>query len=171
MLLTGQVNPGWGADNFWLGFPRVFAEFSFGVVLYTERHRVPELPVIVPFALVLAVLACFLFGNGKLLLVNILILLPALILSGSKMKTESAIQKACAFLGDISYPLYIIHVPLNMLLFLGAPLSGLTTHMRTLCTAALALAVSAVLACCDRMLRRRLNHASWRDKVRAGVAG
>jgi peptidoglycan/LPS O-acetylase OafA/YrhL len=167
--LTGQVNPGWGIDNFSLGFPRVIAEFSLGAFLYTQRDRVPEISVYVPLALAVAVFGSFLFADGRWLLVNILLLLPALILTASKVKPGPIGRKAGALLGDISYPLYIVHAPVYALLYQLLPLADLRPAVRTLCVAGLVLSVSFALAQADKTLRKRLKDLAWRGKSAKGI--
>ncbi|MFT4076025.1 MAG: acyltransferase [Asticcacaulis sp.] len=171
VLLTRQVNPGWSIDNFWMGFPRVIAEFFLGAVIYEERHRVPDMPAIVPIGLALAVFTGFLFADGRALLPNILILLPALIVTASKMKTGVAFGKVAALLGDLSYPLYIVHVPIYALLYYSLPITDLSAPVRTVGMAVLALAVSFALVRLDRMLRHYLKGLPWRTRGHTGVAG
>ncbi len=165
ILIFGQVNPGWGIDNFWLGFPRVIAEFSLGVCLYNERHRLPRLPDWLLPALGAIMLTLFLFADGRALLLYVFLLAPLLILCSSRFEAGPKARNWCSSLGDMSYPLYIIHMPVYALVSQLLPLSHIPLAIRTAGMALLAVTLSLGLARLDTRLRQRLRRAPWKAQL------
>ncbi len=159
VLLSGQVNPGWGVDNFWLAFPRVIAEFSLGVCLYNERDRLPRLPDWLLPALGAIMLFLFLFADGRALLLYIFVLAPLLILSAARLQPRRLARKLCQTLGDMSYPLYVLHIPLYALMGVILPLDHMPLVIRTTGMAVLAIGLSIGLAHLDRYVRLKVKGA------------
>ena len=107
-LLSGSDWPTW-----WIGGIRVFFGFPLGVLL----HRIPRASFATPFP-VLAILAAV--STAVPPLVALLAILPLTVWLSTNCRTNSPIA---AGLGELSYPLYAIHVPLF------EPLSWIATRV------------------------------------------
>lgn len=81
--------------------------------------------------------------NGLYEMIVILICFPIIVLFGVGSKAEGVTGKICKFLGDISYPLYVTHLP-----FVFVMMNWATTHAEapaaTHFTVAALLYISAV---------------------------
>jgi peptidoglycan/LPS O-acetylase OafA/YrhL len=104
---------GWNSHTFGAGFLRVAFSFFLGNLLYRLHSTAPRkaswLANLIPFAL----LPLFAFETVHLArygLLCVAVAFPALVLLGARVQPSS--PHVCRFLGDISYPLYVIHVPL-----------------------------------------------------------
>jgi peptidoglycan/LPS O-acetylase OafA/YrhL len=103
---------GWSAETFAAGFLRVGFPFSAGILIYRLRRtgqRVSRLALLLPFLLV----PLFLLDPARLVVYGLLcigVAFPLLVWAGARYQPPSA--RLCRFLGDVSYPLYVIHVPL-----------------------------------------------------------
>lgn len=109
----GTANVGWDQATFLGGFPRVGFGFLAGVLLYRslEHVRIPSrrwMPLVLGLALVatLAVPASTFWDVCCVFLV-----LPALV-GVAMVQDEHALG---AWLGDLSYPVYVLHFPLLLI--------------------------------------------------------
>ncbi|MDR3528241.1 MAG: acyltransferase [Rhizomicrobium sp.] len=108
-------------DTFWNGFPRVVASFYAGVAVYHLRHILPEKAAVVVFPLCVAIMLALYYvpsfpishSGNPIIFVWIVAISPLLVLSGAKVTYAGAFAtKGQTFLGDLSYPLYVLHYPL-----------------------------------------------------------
>jgi peptidoglycan/LPS O-acetylase OafA/YrhL len=103
---------GWSSETFLAGFLRVSFSFSAGVLIYrlhSRARKATSLANLIPFVLV----PLFALNPKHMSLYGlfcIVVAFPALIILGSRFQPRST--RFCRFLGDVSYPLYVIHVPL-----------------------------------------------------------
>jgi peptidoglycan/LPS O-acetylase OafA/YrhL len=109
---------GWGHTlNFLESFPRFIGEFFLGGVVCTYRNVVrlqSKLPA-AALAVLVALSFCYAFPGSRIL--SATLLYPAFVLFASKVEVSGAAAKACDILGSISYPLYILHMPLYRMLY------------------------------------------------------
>lgn len=101
-------------------FPRVVGEFFLGGLICTYRDAVKlQAKVLVAALAVLAVLVvlsfCYAFPGSRIVCATLLY--PAFVLFAAKVEVSGAAAKACDILGSISYPLYILHMPLYRMLY------------------------------------------------------
>jgi peptidoglycan/LPS O-acetylase OafA/YrhL len=162
LLLTihyRDFNPGWGTQNFLLGFPRVIAEFFFGAVLY-DFHRHISVTNLGPKLIVVALsIFCFLMPTNKTRFVMIFILAPALIFLASNLDLPKWANLACTQLGAISYPLYIAHYAFFKIAFQLSYFSGLEPAVQSLVGSASALLFATVCAGFDSRARKYLRNS------------
>jgi peptidoglycan/LPS O-acetylase OafA/YrhL len=120
---NGDVIGGWSLApvQLQLGFTRLMFPFFAGLLLsrVVKPGRVPHAFPLCSLLLV-AVLALPRFGGARTLWMNglyesvaIIVLFPLVVWLGASGSLRGAVsQRACAFLGAISYPLYILHYPI-----------------------------------------------------------
>lgn len=157
-ILSRQINPGWGYENFVFGFPRVIAEFFAGVLIYQlgfhRRAALPRLTLLVLGGVASLVLWS---SNVKAALVNSVTLVPVSVALASSIRVESSFWKrVCAVLGNLSYPLYIVHYPLYRLLWQVPPIRAMSPVAQTVLVAVICLGIAMVLAVVDDRVRRML---------------
>jgi peptidoglycan/LPS O-acetylase OafA/YrhL len=122
------TNGGWGADNFWVGPPRVLYGFTFGMVLYECRERLGATRVATWFSklrhqqTVLCACLLLIFAvnhtlRGFYYFAIIASIAPLIVTLGAKAKpsTERA-RDLAQFLGWLSYPVYCLHFPIVLML-------------------------------------------------------
>ena len=134
----GSFGLGWTLDtvNFCGGLIRMIFPFSMGMLLARNfvRGKFGRLHVKNAFSVCSVILACVLFIpaiktvitfgslhislNGLFEAASIMIVLPATVLLGASGSTHGKASTAlCKFLGDISFPLYIVHYPFMYLFY------------------------------------------------------
>lgn len=124
----GMIGVGWTLDgaNFVGGLLRMLFPFSFGMLLSRRFKPVQVKGAFWLCSLVLLVLFCvpYIEGkspvclNGLFEISCILIVFPLLVwLGASSRTTDIRSTRICKFLGDISFPLYAIHYPLMYLFY------------------------------------------------------
>ena len=113
-----ETPPGWGTTNIVGGFPRATFSFFAGTFLYTiykkneGRTRISVGPV-VPIFLIPAMCAMPDSDVGFLLMV--LVGVPLTVWLATKNPNGIIIGRAFEMLGELSYPIYAIHVPIYVL--------------------------------------------------------
>ena len=115
---------GWSPGTFWGGFPRAFFSYFLGVLIYrlTTKGwlRVPSLPLPLPMlAFVAFVVLEAVVGRrippSAYWLAAIAVVFPIIFLFAVHASMPKAFAKFASGLGDLSYPLYAVHVPLLVL--------------------------------------------------------
>lgn len=124
----GSIGVGWTLDpvNFIGGLLRMLFPFSVGMLLSRNFKPVPVRGAfwICAAALLLLFVVPFVEGtepvcmNGLYEMFCLIVAFPLLLWLGASGKTTDSVStKVCKFLGDISFPLYIIHYPFMYLLY------------------------------------------------------
>ncbi|MGD9814195.1 MAG: acyltransferase family protein [Hyphomonadaceae bacterium] len=163
----GQSDPGFAWSNFLGGFPRVTFMFFAGVWLYQMRDRwkLPVLPAWAAYALLAAVLMTPAQGVWRPVfdLVAAWVIFPALVLLAAETPVRGGVRRISAFMGLVSYGVYVLHVPLwGWLRLVLERLAGgpdpLPGVVNVALVAVIAVAAAAVLnAVYDVPLRRWLS--------------
>ena len=113
-LLAGQVT-GFGFKgtfHFLAGFVRVTYPFLLGVAVYRlGLHRGRGAPAGLLVAAVVAILFAPLGEAGWFEAAAVAVLLPALVILGARVPASS-FDRLWSKLGDLSYPLYLVHLPI-----------------------------------------------------------
>lgn len=131
VFLNGaDLASGWAADrSFLLGVPRVGFSFFTGVLLFRLFQARPalRLPAKLHSAMGLVVVLCTAavlgapfrwMGTASFQAACIFLLIPLLIYMGACVPVGTRWRGACLVLGEISYPLYVLHLPLFSPLYL-----------------------------------------------------
>lgn len=110
-------NPGWNQASLWQGISRVLFGFFTGVVIRQNlkefsRVNIAVLSVISAIAFVL-----LFFGDARLSLLNTFLFVPLTIKLLAVVKLNAFYTKICSAFGQISFPLYMIHVPIATLVY------------------------------------------------------
>jgi peptidoglycan/LPS O-acetylase OafA/YrhL len=168
LLVYKMANIGWTIDTFAGGFPRMAFGFSLGVLIYwllavSAYTKCPISPIWL-LATTLAMFAAPISGIGPLIL---FVLIPGLIYAGLSVPTAEEQLPIFAWLGRISYAIYVIHLPVYHLfiLILTSADSGYRIRNAPFLLACISTATVIVLAhfltaCIDEPLRRALNKLS-----------
>ena len=112
-----SVGVGWGGSTFISGLWLFISTYSIGIAIARFEHRLPRLgiPALAVFTIFLLVMA-WPSHPGTLSyvirdVVSSLVLFPLLLGAGISSPLSYRIDKASRILGEISYPLYLLHVP------------------------------------------------------------
>ncbi|MBB5062433.1 acyltransferase [Granulicella mallensis] len=122
-LHLGTLDRGYTFDSAYVGFSRVSLSFLLGVLtfrLYRHQARARLLvgPSILAATAITFVFVLALCGPPSLThnaapeLVLLLLLFPLIVYYGAHVSVSSRWTPLCAFLGTISYPLYVLHPPM-----------------------------------------------------------
>lgn len=114
-LHYNDINTGSGWKNYWGGWTRVLWSFFAGIVLYRAfRHSESRtLPAWVAVALGLGILTIFHVPGLSTLgeLACVFLAFPYVVWMGARVKLEGSPKALAAWLGLVSYAVYITHMP------------------------------------------------------------
>jgi peptidoglycan/LPS O-acetylase OafA/YrhL len=181
---------GWGLNAGHLvgGAARVSLSFVAGVLIYRytrskpQESFSPQKSILVSAGIVVALLLILqspapLLRTKLFQLLAISCLLPTTVYLGSRCKTSKRLTKVCVFLGEISFPLYLIHAPIMVLFDLPAAKEVLLRipALQTCVVPAVLLVAGTlsyfVLGLYDRpvrnYLRKRQNAMSTADRLQS----
>lgn len=105
---------GWGGENFWGGGARIFFSFIAGMLIYRSNWIVKTSVGFVSLSVILLIIFMIPFSeqlNWFVDLIIVVAIFPLLVALGAGAKLTPQLNNSCKFLGEISYPLYIIHYP------------------------------------------------------------
>lgn len=115
-----QLSVGWGGDNFTGGGIRVFYSFLAGMLVY-RTHWIIKSRISFTLIGLLLLIAFLIPYTDKFNFITdpavIIFYFPFLIALGAGASLNSGHNKLCKFLGEISYPLYMVHYPFIWLFF------------------------------------------------------
>ncbi len=151
-----QINPGWGASNFFFGFPRVIAEFFFGTLIFALGLHLKKYPKPLALIVVLVALLFFFTSSTRVALINTFIFLPLTVVLMSTVPVSGVAKALCKTLGDLSYPLYVLHFPIYRLVFGLSEVKSLSPVAQTLLIGGFCVIVSLLLINVDLKLRKWL---------------
>ena len=113
VLHFGTLNIGPHFLDFPFGYARFAFSYPAGILIWRNRQRVPKLGRVAPIAV--AIVLCFpgLPANDPLRLTWIALVFPMGVIAALQVKLGRIGLAVCENLGRVSYPLYIIHVPIT----------------------------------------------------------
>lgn len=119
----GTIDLGSRLSGAYVGFTRVCLSFLLGVLTFRLYHRKrrahfkpgASLLAAAGISLVLALVLCGPSGltrNPAAQMVLLILVFPLIVYFGAQVALSSRWTAICAFLGTISYPIYVLHPPL-----------------------------------------------------------
>ncbi|MGN0214724.1 MAG: acyltransferase family protein [Muribaculaceae bacterium] len=154
----GCIGVGWTVDevNLYGGALRMLFPFTMGMLLsrlFKKSREVKGIFWLCTLALVVLLHVPYIASNGSVCLngvfemLCIMIVFPAIVwYAASGTTTDRFSTNACAFLGNLSYPLYMVHYPVMYLFYMWLIDTKQYTFGETWQVAFLVYAVSLVLA-------------------------
>ncbi|HKX43772.1 MAG TPA: acyltransferase [Burkholderiaceae bacterium] len=155
------LNAGWNTHTFAAGFPRLAYAFAAGMAVYrwhrqhagdtafAQRNRLG------PFSVALMLIVFMLPVSAFVSLVGVLALGPLIVWGNAAARPAPRLAATCSFLGWISYPLYLVHLPVFYALSLPAPRLAAPSWVVIVVKAGIAFAAAWSVALLDDALRRR----------------
>jgi peptidoglycan/LPS O-acetylase OafA/YrhL len=111
----GDLGHGWGWSDFWVAPVRLACPFLIGLLISRQKLR---LSLRHPFLILSGVLLAVFFAprmgawNGLFEAGCVILVFPAVIAAGTSAGAIAGWQgRLCRFMGELSYPLYIVHYP------------------------------------------------------------
>lgn len=108
---SGNLLGGWSGPTFWDGSARISYSFLAGLLIYRSGWMIKNKLSFTGMAMLL--LLAFVMPSSKWNwlseLLVVLFYFPLLIALGAGARPATGFKKACLFLGNISYPLYMTH--------------------------------------------------------------
>jgi peptidoglycan/LPS O-acetylase OafA/YrhL len=122
IILAGAAITVWGGldvgaevAGFWHGFGRVFSGFAMGLLLYqvwvSGKFNGPYFGLL-PLGIICFVLFAMPVKVTPLIYLLCLVAFSFVVLAGARLDTVGRELKWCAFLGGLSYPVYLLHGPI-----------------------------------------------------------
>jgi peptidoglycan/LPS O-acetylase OafA/YrhL len=167
---------GWSIGTLLGGLPRVLYQFFAGVLVF-KLHRTGIVPKIrMPIAVIAAVLiALFVFdfpnADLKYYMIASVVCMPGILAIAAQSIPEEKTARICAWLGRISYGVYVLHEPMFgaavifMTAFFGlSPTAGLGWPSFLAMLAVVITAAHVMTTCFDEPLRQRYSIMQKRKK-------
>jgi len=108
-----DLSHGWGWADFWAAPVRLACPFLLGLLVYRTRFRlsVPQPFVVLSLVLVAIFVAPIVRKyNGLFEAACVIVVFPLVLAAGAGVtRTEGPLGALCRFMGELSYPVYIIH--------------------------------------------------------------
>ena len=173
----GTLNAGFDVATFAVGYVRVSFGFPLGVLIHRFRDRVHfgssrAAQLLMLTMLQLAFVAPFANDAGVCWdLGCVFLLFPMILALGIRQHVESGIG---AHIGDLSYPIYVLHFPLLLLVsgLRQSYLRGWDTHVLVIaCLVVIVIAGEAALRLYDEPVRRLLSGMTGRVSPFSGGSG
>lgn len=125
---NGDIIGGWSVEpnQLRIGFTRLLFPYMAGMLLRRVVKVVDGKRTFLLTSLLLVVVLSFprvggydhLWVNGIYDSLSVILIFPVIIYLGAKGKVKSGFtERLCTFLGDISYPIYIIHFPFTYVFY------------------------------------------------------
>ena len=132
-----SFDAGYTAQSFLGGFPRVSFSFLVGVLLY-RLYKVQQHPTfrgltalaatLLLFVATFLALATPLTSSEYAKFLAVIFVFPAIVYLGACTALPRSLERPAAFLGNISYPLYLIHIQVLFILKLHSVKRFIATH-------------------------------------------
>ncbi len=109
IVISGNADFGALAGDFLVAVPRTIFSFSTGLFIYRVNIRLPKVPYILIFILLIGPM---LYPSGPLIaLVFIFLISPLIVALAANVEPVNKAAKTFEYLGLISFPIYALHRP------------------------------------------------------------
>ena len=169
--VSGYLGVGWGGDNFWGGGIRIFYSFLAGILIFRSGWVIKSKLGFGLMSLLLFIIFLIPFEEKLNYFVDpavVIFYFPFLITLGTGAILTYKWEKLCKFLGDISYPLYMIHYPFMwiFLSFIESEKPTLQTMVLIIISGTIMLTIVAYLVFIwlDEPIRRYLKNSIQPNK-------
>jgi peptidoglycan/LPS O-acetylase OafA/YrhL len=149
-----QTDAGSTEDTFTLGLLRVCSEFALGSLILHWHRRVPALNRRWVTAVVAATFLPMTLGGNALACVTAAVMVPVTILVCARVRVDGRLQRLCQELGRISFPLYMTHFTMIILVNMAIEGLGVTGVAPVVFVAPLSIAAAYLLSRCELRLRQ-----------------
>ena len=122
-----MIGVGWTIDsvNFWGGFIRMLFPFSMGMLLARTfrpcevkgAFRICTVALVALFAMPYFAPHNGVSVNSLYEYICITFIFPGIVYIGASGSAKGTINRACRLLGELSYPLYIVHYPIMYIFY------------------------------------------------------
>lgn len=141
---SGYLAVGFGGDNFWAGGIRLAFSFTAGILLFRSRRLAATSAPFWVLALSLAIVFFIPYSETWSVVIDPILVIayfPLLIYwsAGQIQRTDEG-KQVCQWLGNLSYPLYMIHYP-----FIWLFMSYVETHQPSPAEMAWIIAIGSML--------------------------
>lgn len=150
---SGYLGVGWGGENFWGGGIRIFYSFLAGMLIFRLNWMIKTKLGFLPLGILLMLAFLIPFIDSWNYFADPLVVIfyfPILIMLGAGTHLTDGLTRICKFLGDISYPLYIIHYP-----FMWVFLSYIELQKPSIQTMAATIPIGVIFLICLTYLTMR----------------
>lgn len=111
---SGYLGVGWGVDSYLGGGFRVFYSFLAGMLVYRSSWIIKNRFGFILMSILLTITFLIPFSDKTNWISDLFLVIfyfPFLIALGAGSSLSASQSNICKFLGDISYPLYMVHYP------------------------------------------------------------
>ena len=151
-------NPGWNQATLSQGISRVLFGFFTGVVIRQNLKEFESVNTILLFLISATAFLLLLFGDARLSLINTFLFVPITIKLLAALKIDRVYKQICSAFGEISFPLYMIHVPFATLVYSQLGLFRvLSPVIQIAVLSILTIVLAFILGVCDTRLRKMIN--------------
>lgn len=117
---SGNLCIGWGGENIRGGGFRVFYSFVVGMLAYRSKWMIKSPLGFLSLSALLTLAFIFPYSDATNRFVDpvfVILYFPFLVALGAGATLRPAFERLCRFLGELSYPLYMIHYPFVWIFF------------------------------------------------------
>lgn len=152
-------NPGWDQRTLLQGIPRVLFGFFTGAIIQMLGTRLSQhIPLIIGRLVSCLSIVLLLVGDTWVSLVNSFVFMPITIVFLASLKITGYMKTVCTQIGELSFPLYIIHVPIATLLYTHFKyINAVNPIARIVCLSLATLIAAFILNQQDKKIRAWLN--------------
>lgn len=155
---TVGLHGGWGNTNFLIGFPRVIYHFFVGIILHRVHQRLGGEHAALGLLLIALMFYLFAAPFGGAPALNALVVAPLVVLVNARTRPGGArIGAMQVYLGQLSYPLYVTHVPIFHALSLSPAFAAMPPWGQLATACAVSWLAAHGLIDLDAAVRRRLS--------------
>lgn len=154
-LIYRMDNPGWSQSSIWQGVARVLFGFFTGITIYQFRKDSLNKNHIMAIIFIFISFVLLWYGDITFSLLNTFIFMPASIYFVCNLKCPKSIEKIFYWMGEISFPLYLIHIPVvTFLVVLTPQIRSFSSYSQIIILSLVIILLSHILNTFDKKIRQ-----------------